>query len=185
VNWQITHSDVTLTNSISQEISMTKRSFFLTAAAGLLASTVLAAPSRAGSELLTVSFALTPTGVTATDLAVLLSGAVPVSGYSIPNAATVLPGATANGSVTDTVTINFPASSKTNGTLDIYFTTTGPVSLTGSQVFSGVTPANTLTGTGLQINLYSVPEPSSMALLGIGMTGFLAFRRLFKRNSVA
>jgi len=30
-----------------------------------------------------------------------------------------------------------------------------------------------------------VPEPTSIALLGIGMTGFLAFRRLFKRISVA
>lgn len=28
----------------------------------------------------------------------------------------------------------------------------------------------------------SVPEPTSIALLGIGMTGFLALRRLFKRN---
>jgi hypothetical protein len=29
----------------------------------------------------------------------------------------------------------------------------------------------------------AVPEPTSIALLGIGMTGFLAFRRLFKRPS--
>jgi PEP-CTERM motif len=184
MDWQITHSDVTLTNSISQEISMTKRSFFLTAAAGLLASAVLAAPSRAGQELLTFSFALTPTTSTATDLEVLLSGAVPTSGYTITSPSSNLPGATASGSG-DTVTINFTATDKTNGTVDVLFNTASPVSLTGSQIFSGVTPPNSLTGTGLQINLFSVPEPNSIALLGIGMTGFLAFRRLFKRSSAA
>jgi len=31
----------------------------------------------------------------------------------------------------------------------------------------------------------SVPEPTSLALLGIGMTGFLALRRLLKRTSAA
>jgi len=44
----------------------------------------------------------------------------------------------------------------------------------------GVTANNA----GLSLQQSAVPEPASIALLGIGMTGLLAFRRLFKRTSV-
>jgi hypothetical protein len=49
----------------------------------------------------------------------------------------------------------------------------------------GVTGSASISIIGQGFSTGSVPEPTSMALLGIGMTGFLAFRRLFKRNSVA
>jgi hypothetical protein len=39
--------------------------------------------------------------------------------------------------------------------------------------------------TGVSFGAASVPEPSSMALLGIAMTSFLAFRRYFKRSAIA
>jgi hypothetical protein len=52
-----------------------------------------------------------------------------------------------------------------------------------SEVFGSSTSGSVTIGYSLGAG--SVPEPSSMALLGIGMTGFLAFRRLFKRTSVA
>jgi len=38
---------------------------------------------------------------------------------------------------------------------------------------------------GFELDQSTVPEPTSLALLGIGMSGFFAFRRFFKRTSVA
>jgi len=43
----------------------------------------------------------------------------------------------------------------------------------------------TVTGTGAFADMAAIPEPSSMALLGIGMSCLFAFRRRFKWNSVA
>jgi hypothetical protein len=89
-------------------------------------------------------------------------------------------------------------------------TTVNPPSFLGTLEASTGTPFDTIGGMGVQSILVSkdifltggskgvtlsvitqafsstsVPEPASIALLGIGITGFLAFRRLFKKTSVA
>jgi len=48
---------------------------------------------------------------------------------------------------------------------------------------SGAGPTDQYTGSTVVTS--AIPEPTSLALLGIGMTGFLALRRLFKRTSAA
>jgi hypothetical protein len=153
---------------------MTKRSFLLTAAAGLLASIAFAAPSHAGSVLIEFSV----TGGTATDVQLdyLANTTVTVLAGSNPTAAEITP---IDGQGTTFITLNFAA--RSTGTIYLSDGPGAPPILYG---LSGLSPgykSSTITVTPYA----SVPEPTSFALLGIGMTGFLAFRRLFKRNSVA
>lgn len=149
---------------------MMKRSIFLSLAAGLIASVAFAAPAQAGSYQ--AIFSVTG-GPKAADIELFFSAPVTAVTYSSgltisPDPNLALP--------SSTVTFNFtPAAS---GTIDFTTTTAGFLE---SYTLTGLTGASP--HTSLQVNL--VPEPASFALLGIGMTGFLAFRRLFKRTAVA
>jgi hypothetical protein len=79
-------------------------------------------------------------------------------------------------------TYDFSEFGNGKGTINITLTATtftgGVSSFAG--LFSKV--GATATGNGSFSQAAFVPEPSSMALLGIGMTGFLAFRRIFRKR---
>src|SRR5262249_10540488 len=98
-----------------------------------------------------------------------------------------LSGLSISESAANTVEVKFdPASS---GSVVFTFETNaapgGVGSLTLAPSFSGQSQAVTGATTSLTVTAAAVPEPPSLALFGIGMTGFLAFRRFLKKTSVA
>jgi hypothetical protein len=156
---------------------MMKRSSILALAAGFVASLALAAPSHAGT--VTVSGTWSVPGATATEIDFFFSAPVTAidsfTGAPAPNAPTIVP--PPPNEVVFTYTPD-----RVGGALTFTVETTG-VFLTGE-----VNGASII-GTPREVNFNfapaaSTPEPSSIALLGIGVTGFLAFRRLFKRKAV-
>jgi hypothetical protein len=96
----------------------------------------------------------------------------------------------ATGHVTSVVTNNnplydFSRFANGNGIFNATFTATAFTG--GAASFAGLfsTVGEQAVGNGSFSQIAQVPEPASLALLGIGMTGFLAFRRFFKKTSVA
>jgi hypothetical protein len=164
---------------------MSKRSF-LFGTLVVLAGLAFATPSRAGSVVTTsVSFQASSPGLT--DI---------IFTYSAPGGLGTLTGLTPTtlpGVVGGTVTQTSP------GVVDLNFPSgdTGPFPATGSFVFtmmdSNFNPVSGIPSflpagvslTSFSFSISSIPEPASLALLGIGMTGLLAFRRFFKKTSVA
>jgi hypothetical protein len=157
---------------------MRRASFFLSLAAGLVASLALSAPTQAGSvKYDATSFVYVYTNH-ATDATVEFNQAV-------TGPVTILPGTTLSG-ITDTVsgsTVTFNFNSVAPGTYDLNFSlySTSGLVLAGGTVSGTPLPMGGVSG----FVTSAVPEPTSMALLGIGMAGFFAYRRLFRRPATA
>ena len=219
---------------------MSKSSFFLMAALGLLASLAFGTPSQAGPTFpVAYTYSVSQTGgptINATSVGngsgsatVNAAGSgsgsapmAPASTDSYISIATYTQTATGNG-YANFPTFNGgyytpgPTSGVTEAVTVTYMGHTGVfdvgVSFSGQIVYAGniATPSLTSSGTviidGVKFSIYeqatsyntntkvssvkigieagAVPEPTSMALLGIGVTSFLAFRRFFKRGVIA
>lgn len=162
-----------------------KRSFFLALAAGLFANLAFATASQAGSILVdtTASFTLTsPAGATASGFTFTYNSTA-ISDLTLVSA----PAGT-NISSDGVSMITIDLSPPTGGPASFEWTFKdpgpGPIGVVAAFLFSG-TPVEFGAKTEFNVSNKAVPEPASLALLGIGMTGFLAFRRFFKKTSVA
>jgi len=177
---------------------MKNRSLFKTvvlALAGVLALT-LATPSQAGSTLVTTdaSFIINaPAGTTATDFEFQFSAVDPISDLKIISTNLPdLPGPTPPTIVElasppnppDTISVTFGAAN--SGFVDFSFLTNTPPAASGVTLFFLTGLNNVVTDATLSVvvTAVTVPEPASIALLGIGMTGLLAIRRLLRRTRV-
>jgi hypothetical protein len=168
---------------------MKKSSLILCMAAGLFASLALATPSQAGSTLVTTDLTWSITGKhspTATDLSIEYTAVDPISKLTLVSE-TTNSGATVTLTEPHANTIDINFSKPTSSGMFVFTFDTSAAAGTVGAVFgpmSGVahTPVS---GQNVVLHVSSVPEPASLALLGIGMTGFLAFRRFFKKTSVA
>ena len=169
---------------------MLKRSVFLSLAAGLLAGLAFATPSQAGTIDTTVTFALTGgTTPTATDVDVfytLTPSSASISDLTIVSSGGLTGTAIGPGSSPDEVTVTFnPAAtvSTTNPLVFSFETSASSVGLSSNSGLSGVVGGPS--SDGLNIAVTAVPEPTSLVLLGIGLSGLFTLRRFFKRTSVA
>jgi hypothetical protein len=181
---------------------MMKRSVFLALAAGLITSVVFTAPVQAG-PITTVDtkafFEITPATATTNEVDFFYQNGAGLNLSSMTGPVhvnddgglgvltfTILP-------ANSEIKVTFAAANHTDGAigppptpgLDFTFTTAnGANDVFLKDMVVLVTPGNSAAQSVL-VAASAVPEPSTWALLGIGMTGFLAFRRFFKKTPVA
>lgn len=171
---------------------MSKRSWILMAAFGLLASLAFGTPSQAGMVNVSLGFAAynnTPFDNTISQVEFQFSGLDGITGASFSGSALAnSPLASAAVTVTpdagaETVTLTFAPTSIFNVTGTLSFDTTQTPSSITLTSMTVVASADVQTHTPLLVTTLAVPEPTSMGLLGIGMAGFFAFRRLSRKRA--
>jgi len=183
---------------------MMKRSVFLALAAGMIATVAFTAPAQAGSYLVTTTayFALTPATATTTEVKfVYQDGAsaalTSITGITELNAGGLKFGGTTPLSYTlvgtTEIDVTFDPANATNGTIGppptpgLQFQFMGTAKDLSNDIFlkSMTLVLGPGTTAAQSVSVSVTPEPASWALLGIGMTGFLAYRRYFKKSSAA
>jgi hypothetical protein len=138
-----------------------------------------ASSSYAGSIYLDSSF--TVTGGTASDVEFTFGSATGVSSAVVTSSSGV--GSTSVNIVpisalSETIVVVDFGTASAAGSVDLTIDSTVPLT---AYELTGLTGG--VTASTLQVNV--VPEPTSLALLGIGMTGFFTYRRFFKRSAKA
>lgn len=165
---------------------MSKRSFSWALALVVVAGLAFSTPSHAGMMLVTSDVQFTVvSGGPATDITVTYTPAVdPISNLMLtPGMTGGLTGLAISEIGPNTIEITFNGANATNGTnLQWTYVTNQMAPL---MVSGGLSPAGvkwTVSASVSETPL-GVPEPTTFAILGIGMTGLLAFRRFFKKTS--
>ncbi len=167
---------------------MKKRSFFMILALAGMLGLAFASPSQAGSMTLvttTASFSITaPAGTTATGFEFEFTPIDTISDLHIVSSNLAGP-PTITEPLPNTILVSFSAASAGNVVFQ-FRTDADPTSVGANPFFlTGTSDVVKTAQVNVNVSAVSAPEPSSMALLGIGVTGFLAFRRFRKRGSTA